>query len=252
MSEAPRTAVMANAASALAVSHLHVARDGRVLVDDVSLEVKPLEIHGLVGPSGSGKTTILEAIAGLVPASGDVSIGSVPLERDARRPFVHFAPHVDAAFAADRVRAVLALARRSLAADAGAVDALVQRLELAPLLDERCGRLARGARKRVQLAIALMVPAGALLLDEPFDGLDLRQTRTVTALLRTSTNERRSLLVALASASAAEALCDRFTLVASSEQRGARVVGAGQIHELRALAKTHPGAPLEEVLHALA
>lgn len=252
MSEAPRTAVMANASSALAVSHLHVAKGDSVRVDDVSLEVKPLEIHGLVGPSGSGKTTILEAIAGVWPASGDVRIGSVPLDRDARRPFVHLAPHLDTAFAHDRVRAVLALARRALGADASTVDTLVARLELGPHLDERCGWLPRGARKRVQLAVALLVPRGALLLDEPFDGLDLRQLRTVTALLRTSTNEHRSLLVALASTSAAEALCDRYTLVASRPGGGARVVGAGQIHELRALARTHPGASLEEVLHALA
>jgi ABC-2 type transport system ATP-binding protein len=236
---------MANAGSGLTASHLHVSKKGHaphaahaVLVDDVSLEVKPLEIHGLVGPSGAGKTTVLEAIAGLVAASGDVSIGPVPLDREARRGFVHLAPHVDTSFARDRVRHVLSLVK--------APDDLVKRLDLTAHLDERCGDVSRGVRKRVTLAVALTVQRGALLLDEPFDGLDVRETRTLIALLRTSTNERRSILVALSSTTQAEQLCDRFTLLA----RG-RAVGAGQIHELRAHAKTHPGAALEEVLHAL-
>jgi ABC-2 type transport system ATP-binding protein len=229
---------MANAGSGLVASHLHVSRKGHVLVDDVSLHVKPLEIHGLVGPSGAGKTTVLESIAGLVSASGDVSIGPIPLDREARRGFVHLAPHVDTSFARDRVRHVLALVRAS--------DDLVKRLELSQHLDAKCGALSRGARKRVTLALALTVTKGALLLDEPFDGLDLRETRTLIALLRTSTTEKRSILVALSSTTQAEQLCDRFTLLSQG-----RVVGAGQIHELRATAKTHPGAPLDEVLHAL-
>lgn len=233
---------MANATSGLAVSHLHVSRKGHVLVDDVSLDVKPLEIHGLVGPSGAGKTTVLEAIAGLVAASGDVSIGPVPLDREARRGFVHLAPHVDTSFARDRVRHVLALVGVPTAPEGD----IVKRLDLAQHLETKCGELSRGVRKRVTLAVALTVQRGALLLDEPFDGLDVREARTLTALLRTSTNEKRSILVALRSTSQAEQLCDRFTLLS----RG-RVVGAGQIHELRARAKTHPGAPLEEVLHAL-
>lgn len=251
---------MANAGSGLSVSHLHVSRRGHVIVDDVSLEVKPLEIHGLVGPAGAGKTTILEAIAGVVAATGDVSIGPVPLDREARRGFVHLVPHVDEAFPRDTVRQVLRIAAAALAPrtprtprtpNDAAITSVAGKLELDAHLDTRCRDLARGARKRVQLAVALLVPSGALLLDEPFDGLDLRQARTITALLRTSTNEKRSILVALSSTLQAEALCDRFSLVAMKEGAGARVVGAGQIHELRALAKTHPGAPLEEVLHAL-
>lgn len=238
MTDAPRTAVMANAGSGLVASHLHVSRRGNVVVDDVSLEVKPLEIHGLVGPSGAGKTTLLEAIAGLVAATGDVSIGPIPLDREARRGFVHFTPEVDDAFARDRVRHVLALAR--------VPEQLAARLELTVHVDARLADLSRGTRKRVSLAVALSVQSGALLLDEPLAGLDLREARALTSLLRTSTNEKRSLLVALSSTSQAEQLCDRFTLLS----RG-RVVGTGQIHELRATAQAHPGAPLEEVLLAL-
>lgn len=231
---------MANAGSGLVAAHLHVSRKGHVLVDDVSIAVKPLEIHGLVGPSGAGKSTVLEAIAGLIAASGDVSIGPIPLDREARRGFVHLAPHVDTSFARDRVRHVLALA--GLRGD----NAPAARLDLAQHLDSACGALSRGVRKRVTLAVALGVQRGALLLDEPFDGLDLRETRTLIALLRTSTTEQRSILVALASTTQAEQLCDRFTLMSQG-----RVVGVGQIHELRATAKAHPGAPLDEVLHAL-
>ena len=60
---APRTAVMANAGSALVVDHLFVRRGDSVVVDDVSLDVKPLELHELVRPRGAiGRKTCRERV----------------------------------------------------------------------------------------------------------------------------------------------------------------------------------------------
>ena len=51
------------------VRGLGVELGGRLIVDDLDLQVRPGRVTGLVGPSGSGKTTILRALAGLIPAS---------------------------------------------------------------------------------------------------------------------------------------------------------------------------------------
>ncbi len=63
-------------------------------------------------------------------------------------------------------------------------DEVVRRLDLEPLLDSAIGTLSKGQKKRALLAIGLLAPQPLLLADEPFDGLDLRQTREVAATLR--------------------------------------------------------------------
>ena len=60
---------------------------------------------------------------------------------------------------------------------------LLAPLNLDGLLPARIGSLSKGERKRVLLALGLLTPQPLLLLDEPFDGLDLRQTRDVMVLL---------------------------------------------------------------------
>lgn len=249
----PRTAVMAEAGSALLAQRVSVRRSSMadpLVVDDVSLSLSPLELHGLVGPGGAGKTTLLEALAGLVPSTGDVVLGHVPLDGHGRRQHIFYVPDLPdapAPFADDSAAEVLRLAERGLQAGEGARDDVVERLSLRPLLDARMGWLSRGERKRVLVAMALLVPRGFVLLDEPFGGLDVKESRALAAVLRTATHERRGILCALHVFAEAERLCDRFTLLS----RG-RVVGQGALHELRQRANVHPGVSLEEVFLALA
>lgn len=246
---APRTAVMAEAKSALLASHITVRRGDAVVVDDVSLELAPLQLHGLVGPVGAGKSTLLEAVAGFVPAVGDVVLGHVPLEREARRQHVFLlpedGPRGERAFLDERALDVLAFAQKSLRSTL--LDDVIQRLELAVLLRKRMRELSRGERRRVTVGAALLVPRGFLLLDEPFAGLELKEARALGNVLRTSTHEERAILVSLSSFSDAERLCDAFTLMSKG-----RALASGPMHELRARAGAHPGATLEEVYLGLA
>jgi ABC-2 type transport system ATP-binding protein len=240
---------MANAGSALLVERVTVRRSTRVVVDGVSLEVKPLELHGLAGPNGAGKTSLLEAIAGFVAADGDVYWGGVPLDREQRAQHVFLVPNVvddEAAripFADERVRDVLAFAASSL----GVLLAESARVELDDTAQSaRVRDLSRGERKRFLIGLGLLVPRGFVLIDEPFDGLDAKETRALTNVLRTSTSEKRAIVCALHHFGEAEKLCDRFTLLDHGKVRA-----SGQIHELRERAKTHPGASLDEVFVAL-
>lgn len=57
-------------------------------------------------------------------------------------------------------------------------------LQLGGLLPQRAGSLSKGEARRVALALGLSTPQPVLLLDEPFDGLDFRQTRAAMELLR--------------------------------------------------------------------
>ena len=124
---------------------------------------------------------------------------------------------------------------------------MVDILSLTPLLDARIGTLSKGQRKRVLLALGLVVPHPVLLCDEPFDGLDLRQTREVGAVLRAAAAGGRTLFLSIHQISDAARVCDRFVLLS-----GGRSVGEGTAEELAARLPDGLIAPsLEEVVLGL-
>jgi ABC-type multidrug transport system ATPase subunit len=87
-----------------------------------------------------------------------------------------------------------------------------------------------------------------LLADEPFDGLDLRQTREVAGILQTHAREGRTLFLSIHQISDAARVCNRFVLLS-----GGRVCGVGTLDELSSLAlsKGATATTLEEVFLAL-
>ncbi len=83
-------------------------------------------------------------------------------------------------------------------------------------------------------------------MDEPFDGLDLRQTREVMGLFRRTVHGGRTLLLSIHQLTDAERVCDRFVLLS-----GGTVRGEGNLEQLRSHARI--GAKgLEEIFLALA
>jgi ABC-2 type transport system ATP-binding protein len=148
-------------------------------------------------------------------------------------------------WAAERAGFVLDVMARLLDGE-GAVPELIHALELDEVLAYRVGTLSKGQRKRLLLALALLAPRRALLLDEPFDGLDLRQTRAAIGLLRRhATRTGRALMVSVHGLTDAARVSDRLLLLTDG-----RVVGSGTLEELRQRVG-RPGADLEEVFLAL-
>ena len=95
------------------------------------------------------------------------------------------------------------------------------------------------------LGLALLTPHPVLLMDEPFDGFDIRQTREVMGLLRQVAANGRTLVLAIHQLADAERICDRFVLLAEG-----RVRGIGTLADLRTQT-AKPQAGLEEVFLAL-
>jgi ABC-type multidrug transport system ATPase subunit len=90
-----------------------------------------------------------------------------------------------------------------------------------------------------------MTPQPLLILDEPFNALDLHQIQMAMSLLRDIRTSGRTLLLAIHQLTDAERICDRFLLLATG-----RLAGAGTLQELRAQANL-PAGSLEEVFLAL-
>ncbi len=170
----------------------------------VALQVQPGERVALFGPSGAGKTTVLEAVAGLRPVDrGHVSLGGrlLSLRRGRqvrqvppwRRQVVLLRqqpglfPHLD-------VRHNLAYA----GADPVRLATLAERLELDGLLDARPATLSGGQAQRVAVGRALLGRFEALLLDEPYTGLDARLRALLGELVLDELARRRAPAVLVA------------------------------------------------------
>lgn len=173
---------------------------GRLLLNDVSLALRPGESVGLYGPNGSGKTTLFRLITGLArPAEGRVLFHGQPvndekgfaaLRRKVGLVLQHaedqlFCPTVleDVAFGP------LNLGLRPDEARERAV-ATLHSLGLAGFESRLTHRLSGGEKKLVSLAAVMAMRPEALLLDEPTNDLDPEARERITALLREQTTAR--------------------------------------------------------------
>ena len=226
-------------------------RYGRLTaLDRVSLSLRDGEILGLIGPNGAGKTTLFECLAGLLPADeGTVSVNDAPLNVSDRGRHLFYLPDAICPWPAQTVSWALGFAMRFFGGVSARRGEVIERLDLAPVLHAPIGTLSKGQRKRVVLAIGLLTPQPILLVDEPFDGLDLKQGRETAAALSAHAASGRTLFLSIHQIRDASRICDRFVLLS-----GGQVRGEGTIDELSAMAAARGGggtSDLEEVFLAL-
>ena len=215
-------------------------------LEDATFTIRPGEILGLIGPNGSGKTTLFQCVAGVAPASrGSVSVNGAEIESSQRKHALFFVPDGIRPWPSQSVHWVLRFIAGVHRATNDARVRVIDRLGLQPLLGARLGQLSKGEHRRVMLAVGLLTPPPLLMLDEPFDGLDLRQTRDVMSVLRAHRDEGRTLFLSIHQLGDAARICDRFVLLS-----GGRIAGEGTLDELRERAGAGDGG-LEEVFLAL-
>jgi ABC-2 type transport system ATP-binding protein len=235
----------------LQVSSLQKRYGQLAALSDVSFTIQPGEVLGLIGPNGSGKTTLFECLGGaLPPDAGALFRDGRPLTASERMAIIFYLPDLVAPWPTQTVRWVLDFVQGYWGASPLATfEHVVERLNLEPLLDARIGTLSKGQRKRALLAIGLLTPQPILLADEPFEGLDLRQTREVAQALRQFAMQGRTMILSIHQISDAARVCDRFVLLS-----GGRTRGEGTLDELSALAAKRGAArsmDLEDIFLAL-
>ncbi len=224
---------------------------GIAALSGVSFGVRAGEVLGLIGPNGAGKSTLFECLGGVLPAdAGGVRANGRAVTARERPSLLFYVPDSIAPWPAQPVRWALDFTVGFFHGRASLKEEIIERLELGPLLRQPLGTLSKGQRKRALLAIGLLSPQPALLIDEPFEGLDLRQSRDVAAVLRAHAAQGRTLFLSIHQIADAARFCDRFVLLS-----GGTVRGEGAVAELTALASARAGAgdypTLEEVFLAL-
>ncbi len=256
-------------------------RYGRLTaLHDVSFSIREGEILGLIGPNGSGKTTLFECLGGVLPIDGGMVLqDGRPLTARDRASSLFYLPDAIAPWPSQTVRWALEFVQQFFQSDGSSrpktvkypppipapmlaptpapipapfpsMADVIEQLDLEVILDSTIGTLSKGQRKRALLAMGLLIPRPILLADEPFEGLDLRQSRDVAQTLRTHAAAGRTMFLSIHQIGDAARVCDRFVLLS-----GGRVCGEGTLAELSALAAARSGSPatddLEEVFLAL-
>ena len=219
-------------------------------LSDVSFSIRPGEVLGLIGPNGSGKTTLFECLGGVLPLdAGAICRHDRVLTARERAATLFYLPDAIAPWPAQPVRWALDFSLGLFGGRRDLREEVVERLDVGPLLDAPIGTLSKGQRKRALLAIGLLTPQPMLLADEPFEGLDLRQTHEVAQTLREYAARGRTMFLSIHQIGDAARVCDRFVLLS-----GGRTRGEGTLDELSASAASRGGVHttnLEDVFLAL-
>jgi ABC-2 type transport system ATP-binding protein len=215
-------------------------------LSDVTFDIQAGEILGIIGPNGAGKTTLLDAVAGIMPIDkGNVRWRGRPLPLSRRREAIFYLPDGVRPYQEQPVARVLSFFAGVYRRSTDETADVIESVGLTPVLHKRGHALSKGYSRRLMLTLGLLSPHPLLLMDEPFDGFDLRQTREIVTLLRGEVVKGRTFVVAIHQLADAERVCDRFILLADG-----RVRGIGTLGDLRTRAGISNGS-LEDIFLAL-
>ena len=228
---------------ALSVGHLTQSFESgghsRIVLDDVSLDVREGEVLCLLGPSGCGKSTLLNIFGGFLrPGQGSALCSGQPIiaPRPGDIAFVFqesvlfpWATVIENMETALEFRGVPKVQRRSKA-----MSYLAQ-VGIDEFAHHYPGQISGGMKQRVALASALSLEAPILLMDEPFAALD-EQTRMVLGedLSRLLTQTKKTIVFVTHSLNEAVFLADRIVVLTA---RPGRIKGIIDVNE------AHPRSP---------
>ena len=216
----------------LSVHDLTRVYGDKTVLDGVSFDVRPGRMTGFVGANGAGKTTTMRIIVGVLAATrGTVTWDGAPITTEQRRR-IGYMPEERGLYPKMKVLDQLAFFGRLHGMDAS--DAAVRACDLLERLglEERAGdvleTLSLGNQQRVQIAAALVHGPDALVMDEPFSGLDPIAVDSMVSLLRDEVTPQMPVLFSSHQLELVENLCDDLVILA-----GGRLVAAGSVDELR-------------------
>lgn len=215
----------------ITVNHLSRVYGETTVVDDVSFTVQPGRTTGFVGANGAGKTTTMRMIMGvLAPSAGEVLWNGDPITAQDRRSFGYMPEERGLYPRAPIAEQLLYFARlHGLGKSAGAerVAELLEHFSLTGRADDILDALSLGNQQRVQIAASLVHGPTALVLDEPFSGLDPVAVDSMVDLLSREAKDL-PLLFSSHQLDLVERLCDDLVVLSAG-----RVVAAGPVEELR-------------------
>ncbi|MFA6240185.1 MAG: ABC transporter ATP-binding protein [Candidatus Hydrogenedentales bacterium] len=218
-----------------------------VAVGDLSFEVGPGDILGLVGPNGAGKTSTLRSIAGIIPpTAGQLLVAQHDIVKDpieAKRclAYVPDDPKLfDTLTVWEHLDFVAAAYRVSDWSDKGA--RLLKQFELEEKRNTMAQELSRGMRQKVAICCAYLHDPQVILFDEPHTGLDPRGIRTMKNSILERVEKGASVIVSSHILELVEDMCTHLLIL----HKG-KCLFFGRLEDARAAFADAGDASLEEL-----
>lgn len=207
----------------------------RMIIDDLSMDVYPGEIMGLLGPNGSGKTTTIRMIVGLMSITeGDIFIKGKSITDHFEEAIAHVGGIVENPEMYKYLsgyKNLLHYARMGQNIPRERIDEVVKLVGLEKRIHDKVGRYSLGMRQRLGLAQALLHSPSLLILDEPTNGLDPAGIREFRDHLRTLAREQGvAVLISSHLLSEMELICDRITII-----QDGKLVGVQRVNDFVAI-----------------
>jgi len=222
--------------NALEISSLSVGYGSRVVLQDISLNIRAGEVFALIGPNGAGKTTLIKSISGVIPlTTGAVFVRGKDLKKlspSQRATYLAVVPQARNLPGNYSVWQTVLMGRtpylgwlgKPSSRDEERVDWALQRTETTSLAERPIGELSGGEQQRVLLARALAQDTPILLLDEPTTHLDLKHQSGLLELVRDlSHNNVLAVLMAVHDLNHVSMFADRVGLLLDG---GLKAVGS--------------------------
>ena len=168
-----------------------------VALDGLSFAVTPGNVTGFVGPNGAGKSTTMRVVLGLDAADEGTALVGGQRYQTLRRPLSHLGALLDASalHPSRTARNHLLWIAHSQGLGSRRVDEVLAAAGLQEIARRRAGGFSLGMRQRLGIAAALLGDPPALMLDEPFNGLDPEGIVWMKTFLRSLAREGRSILL---------------------------------------------------------
>ena len=222
------------------------------VITDITFDVNPGEICGLIGLNGAGKSTTIKTIIGqLTPFSGRVEVEKLSILENQRgyRQSIAVIPESPVLYEELTFREHIEFVARSYnqmneETMAHAME-LVEAFRLTKQLDWFPAYFSKGMKQKVLIVCALMLDVPVYVVDEPFLGLDPLGIRTLLQVLKEKKDKGAAILMSTHVLDTAEKYCDRFIVLHEG-----KVIAQGDIEGLRATSNVEETS-LEEIYFAL-
>ncbi|RRJ64098.1 ABC transporter ATP-binding protein [Paenibacillus oralis] len=219
----------------LRVSNLEKSFSNQPILRNISFEIHKGEVLGLVGPNGSGKTTTIRTILDFYkPNSGSITL----LHTDCNKHFDQVGRRIGVMLESSGMYPLLtgreyleffgqigAMAGKELAA---AVDDALDKTGLIDAQNKRIGTYSKGMIQRLAFGRAILNRPALLILDEPFDGIDVEAKRNLMDVIASMRHEGLGVLITSHNLKEVDEICTRMIFI-----KNGRIVHDNTLNEIR-------------------